>query len=155
MAEQQTPQTPEAGQRLRGGTEGGELSRAMDPASADEGTPGVASASGGVHIEQPSRYSPRTDLPARVNPDGRLMGGKTPEAILGYIAGVEFPAKKDAIVRAAYRNSAPEDVLGALTILPATEYADADSLIRDYPGLPDEADLARSEGDQSVGRLQR
>jgi len=85
----------------------------------------------------------------------RLAGGKTPEAVLGYLAGVEFPAKKDALVRAAYRNKAPEDVLGALTLLPATDYADPEAVIRDYPPLPDAADLDRMEGDRTAGGKER
>ena len=37
--------------RLRGGTQGGETARGMDPNLRDEGTSGTTSPAGGVHVE--------------------------------------------------------------------------------------------------------
>jgi len=159
MAEQQT-QTSQATRgeapsgagkqeerNLRGGTEAGDLTRAMPAKAGEEGTPDISSGSGGVHIESPADYKPRTDMAARPT-EGvpRLGGGKTPEDILGYLTGVDFPALKDTLVRAASRNGAPEDVVAALSILPATEYGSAEQLIRDYPRLPEGGGMELSKG---------
>ncbi len=136
-----------AQQNRRGGTEGGEVSRAMDVALKESGTPGIASPAGDVHVEPPSRYQPRTDLESRpTEGTARLMGGKTAQDVLGYVAGVSFPAKKDALVRAARRNGAPDDVLGAMNMLSHTEYESADALPADYPRLPDENEVEPGKG---------
>jgi hypothetical protein len=52
----------------------------------------------------------------------RLAEGKSPEELRAYLGDLSFPAKKDALVHAVRRNGAPEDVLGAMSLLPATEY---------------------------------
>jgi hypothetical protein len=154
MAEQKKQQPRPQG--LRGGTEGGDAARAMNVEGRDERTSGTVSPVGGVHNPPPSRYHPATDLAARPLEDARLAGGKTADELLGYLRGVEFPTKKDPIIRAARRNGAPEDVLGALERLPATEYADADSFLRDYPRLPTPDDLAfRATAEEPKGRPRR
>ena len=38
----------------------------------------------------------------------------TPERVLEYLADVEYPAGKDALVSAAERSGAPDEVLGSL-----------------------------------------
>lgn len=124
-----------AEQQRRGGPDGGGASRMMDANAMAGGTPAQAAPSGGVHNEPASRQVPRTGLDARDDRPPRLVGGKSPSEVLGYLHGLEFPAKKDDIVRAARRNGAPEDVLGALTVLTATGYADQQQLLRDYPRL--------------------
>ncbi len=134
MADQKSQQPGQP--HLRGGTEGGEASRAANVNLCAEGTPDATAASGGVHTGPASRHQPATGLADRPLEDERLHGGKTAADVLGYLKGLDFPAKKDAIVRAARRNGAPDDVLGSLHVLTATEYADADSLLRDYPRLP-------------------
>ena len=134
MTDDQTQQRKPEG--LRGGTEGGQAARAVDVASRDEGTPGIAAPAGGVHNASPSQHTPTTGLAERPLEDARLAGGKSVGAVMDYLAGVEFPAKKDTIIRAARRQGAPEDVLGSLMVLPATEYDGPDALLRDYPRLP-------------------
>jgi len=132
---------------LRGGTEGGDASRAMDVNMKGSGTTGLSAPSGDVHVETPGQAVPRTDLVDRAVEDPRLFGGKTPEMIRGYLAGVSFPAKKDDIVRAARRNGAPEDVIGAMNqLLSRTEYASFDELLSDYPRLPDRDDVEPNKG---------
>jgi hypothetical protein len=145
MAKQK--KAPAAGRKLRGGTEGGETARAVDVAMKDSGTPGIAAPSGDDHVEPPSRYTPRTDLPARP-PQGtdRLMGGRPAQEVLEYLRGVEFPATKDHLVRAARRNGAPEDVLWAMNELSATEYASPEALLLGYPPLPDSDDVEPVKG---------
>jgi len=145
MSEQQTKQE---GPALRGGTEGGELGRILDPGLASaEGTPGIAAPSGGVRARAVNDQTNLTGLSERIEatPE-RFAGGKTREAILGYLEGVAFPAKKDWIVRAARRASAPDDVVRALEMLPATEYDKAESLLRDYLPLPDKDDVEPTKG---------
>jgi hypothetical protein len=119
----------------RGGTDGGRPERMMDVGAMSEGTAAQGAPSGGVHNEAPSRQVPRTDLDARDDRPPRLAGGKSASDVLRLLGGLEFPAKKDAVVRAARRNGAPDDVLGALNLLTATEYADEQALLRDYPRL--------------------
>jgi len=147
----QAPDAP-AERELRGGTQGGEAAGAMDLDTKGGGTPGIGSASGGVHVERPSEYVPRTGLADRPVEDTRLAGGKTPEDILGYLGGMTFPAKKDTIVREARRHGAPEDVLGAMNMLSKTDYASPEDLLRDYPRLPDPDDVDPTKGQERAGR---
>jgi len=111
-----------------------------------QSTQDVTAPSGGVHLDAPSRATPNTHLADRPVEAPRLAGGKTPEMIAGYLDGVSFPQKKDALVRAARRNGAPEDVLGSMNLLNATEYGSLDELLRDYPRLPDEDEVAQHKG---------
>jgi len=154
MAEQTKQATPDNrndsshgdDQRLRGGTQGGEVGRVVDVNLMRSGTPGISSPSGDVHIEPPARAVPRTDMPARDVEEPRLAGGKTPDDIRAYLADLDFPAKKDSIVRAVRRNGAPEDVIGAVNLLNATEYGSFEQLMRDYPRLPDRDDVDPNKG---------
>jgi hypothetical protein len=146
-------QDPNAGRQarqpdLRGGTEGGEAARGLGPNMKGAGTPGLSAPSGDVHVESPSRAVPRTDMTAGApEPDtARLAGGKAVDALRGYLGDVSFPAKKDALVRAARRNGAPEDVLGAMNLLTRTEYGSFDELVRDYPRLPDRDAVEPNKG---------
>jgi len=145
MAEQDTKQ---GGPHLRGGLEGGELGRAVDPGFTDEqGTPGISNPSGGVRYGRPSDQPDLTGLESRIEASPAILaGGRTPEAILGYLRDVQFPAKKDWVVRAARRAGAPDDMVRALETLPKTDYPDADTLLRDYPPLPDLDDVEPTKG---------
>jgi len=64
-----------------------------------------------------------------------LAGGKSPSDILAFLAGVQFPAKKDDLIHTARRNGAPSDVLGALANVPRTDIASPDELLDLYPRL--------------------
>jgi len=132
---------------LRGGTEGGDSARAMDANVGSGGTRGLTSPSGDVHVEAPGQAVPRTSLVDRPVETPRLAGGKTPEQIRGYLEGISFPAKKDDIVRAARRNGAPEEVIGAMNqMLSHTAYASFEELLGDYPRLPDRDDVEPTKG---------
>jgi hypothetical protein len=65
----------------------------------------------------------------------RLAGGKTSDDVLRYLSGVPFPAKKDRLVHAARQNGAPNDIVGALSALPATDYASPEEVIESYPHM--------------------
>lgn len=128
---------------LRGGTEDGERARGVDPATAGAGgTPGVRAPSGDVHLPPPGQTGPNTGMADRPTEDTQpLSGGKTPEQVLRYFEGVEFPANKEDLIRAARRHGAGDDVLADLTVLPAGHYANSDEVIRDYPRLPEGSEV--------------
>jgi Protein of unknown function (DUF2795) len=65
----------------------------------------------------------------------RLAGGTSSDEVLRYLSGVEFPAKKDRLVHAARQNGAPNDVVAALSALPATDFSNAQEVIDSYPHM--------------------
>jgi hypothetical protein len=65
----------------------------------------------------------------------RLAGGTSSDDVLRYLRGVEFPTKKDRLVHAARQNGAPNDVVAALSALPATDYSSPEELIESYPHM--------------------
>jgi len=122
---------------LKGGTEEGEVARLIGPDSMAEGTPGIGSPAGGVHVKSPPATVPTTTQGTHIN-DGdtlRLAGGKTPDMVLSYLEGVQFPAKKDVLIHAARQKGAPEDVLWGLFQMIPIDYASPDEVIREYPRL--------------------
>jgi hypothetical protein len=149
MAEQTKPAKQDNQRQLRGGTEGGELSRAMEAPFEESGTPSISSPAGAARVVGPAHIQPSTRLPA-VMETPRLFGGKSPDMIRGYLAGLSFPAKKDAIVRTASHNHAPEDVTAALVRLGATEYRSFEEMLLDYPRLPDENEVEPNKGRTSA-----
>ncbi|MGE5547117.1 MAG: DUF2795 domain-containing protein [Solirubrobacterales bacterium] len=50
------------------------------------------------------------------------MGGHSPSNILHHLKGVDFPARKDALVQRAQQNEADSDILDIIRQLPDTEY---------------------------------
>jgi hypothetical protein len=111
-----------------------------------EGTPGTSSPAGGVRTGAASRQESVTGLAGRVeNAGAGLAGGRSQEEIRGYLAGLSFPALKDAVVREARRNGAPEDVLGSLPMLSRTEYGSLEEVLLDYPRL-EESDASAHQG---------
>jgi hypothetical protein len=60
-ARSQNREPRDEGDRLRGGTEGGEAARLIDPNNSEGGTPAITSPAGGVHPERPSRAVPNTE----------------------------------------------------------------------------------------------
>jgi hypothetical protein len=46
----------------------------------------------------------------------------TPETVLGYLADVDYPADKDALLATAERAGAPEEVLRSIRAIPPVEY---------------------------------
>jgi hypothetical protein len=133
------------------------MARTVDVNSREAGTPGITSPSGDVHIEQPSRARPRTDMTAgqREADMLRLAGGKTPDVIRGYLGGIGFSGRKDDLVRAARRNGAPDDVIGAMNLLNATEYRSIEEFLNDYPRLPDQDEIEPTKGRTSDVRTSR
>ena len=135
--------------RLRGGTQGGEAARLIDPDNGAEGTPGNAP-SGGARPEAPSRYASRTGLEGRApGTDEMLSGGKTVAQISGYLQGVSYPANKEDVIRAARRGGAPDDVLADLSVMTRPHYSSFDEVAADYPRLPDRDAVETTKGGSS------
>ncbi len=65
----------------------------------------------------------------------RLANAKTSSTVLGYLQGIQFPAKKDDIVHAARESGAPNDIVDVLSGLPRNEFGSADELIELYPHM--------------------
>jgi len=114
----------------------------------NEGTQDIASAAGGI---QASARAASQDGPD-VRPDEhQLAGGKSPDDVRRFLQDVSFPAKKEAVIRAATRQGAPDEVVSCLSGLPATEYASFDDVIRDYPRLPEPEDfVGRGHAGQGI-----
>lgn len=54
----------------------------------------------------------------------------TPEQVLGYLAEVDYPADKDALLRAAERSGAPDEVLRSLRAMPPVDYRSRAEVVR-------------------------
>ena len=65
----------------------------------------------------------------------RLAGGKSSDDVMRYLSGVHFPAKKDTLVHTARTNGAPNDIVGALSALPATDFTSPEEVIESYPHM--------------------
>jgi len=131
---------------LSGGTQRVDPSRTINVSNKDAGTPGITTSVGDVHTGATAQTPTVTGLADQGVEVVRLAGGQTPERIKGYLDGVEFPALKDTIIRAARRNGAPEDVFGSLTLLNATQYGSMDEVLDDYPRLPDRDAIDSTKG---------
>jgi len=113
------------------------LARAASGIAA-EGTQDIASAAGGVHVPTPARL----DSGIEMGPDDHhLAGGKSPNDVRRFLREVQFPTRKENLIRTASRAGAPDDVVRCLSALPLTDYARWEDVIRDYPRLPDREDL--------------
>ncbi|PRY50050.1 uncharacterized protein DUF2795 [Geodermatophilus tzadiensis] len=54
-----------------------------------------------------------------------------PQDVVAHLGEVDYPADKDALLAAAERHGAPDEVLRALrTVPPGTDYAHADEVVR-------------------------
>jgi hypothetical protein len=65
----------------------------------------------------------------------------TPEQVLDYLADVDYPADKDALVSAAERSGAPGEVLRSLRAIPPVDYRSRAEVVRSVrvdpaPGRP-------------------
>src|SRR5699024_12654223 len=62
-----------------------------------------------------------------------------------WLGGVDFPASKEALVRHAQHQGAPEHVIEALQSIPATTYENRDQLSTSVPVSGGQTDAERSE----------
>lgn len=54
----------------------------------------------------------------------------TPERVLDYLRDVDYPADKDALLSAAERSGAPDEVLRSLRAIPPVEYDSRAEVVR-------------------------
>jgi hypothetical protein len=59
-----------------------------------------------------------------------------PEQVLDYLADVDHPADKDALVSAAERSGAPDEVLRGLRAIPPVDYRSRAEVVRSVQGGP-------------------
>jgi hypothetical protein len=57
----------------------------------------------------------------------------TADEVRRHLTDVDFPADKDALVAAAERQGAPEEVVRALRAIPPVDYANRDEVISSVP----------------------
>ena len=86
----------------------------------------------------------------------------TPEQVLDYLAEVDYPADKDALVSAAERSGAPDEVLRSLRAIPPVDYRSRAEVVRSVrvdpaPGRPARlaADQARMDAPPRVAEHMR
>jgi len=58
------------------------------------------------------------------------MGAHSPSNILQHLQGIEFPARKGALIAQARRNHADDQVLDVIRLMPETEYASMADVLR-------------------------
>jgi Protein of unknown function (DUF2795) len=71
--------------------------------------------------------------------------------VLAHLGEVDYPADKDALLAAAQRHGAPEEVLRALrTVPPGIDYAHADEVVRSLrPSSVPRADAPAHEAERT------
>jgi hypothetical protein len=86
----------------------------------------------------------------------------TPERVLEYLADVDYPAGKDALVSAAERSGAPDEVLRSLRAIPPVDYRSRAEVVRSVrvdpaPGRPagQAAEQARMDAPPGVAEHMR
>lgn len=82
-------------------------------------------------------------MPDEVQPRERAAGTaytKTPEKLARHVEGVEWPARKEDLLRAARGNAAPPEVLRALETLPGARFEDPEELRVAYEAAQAERD---------------
>jgi len=62
----------------------------------------------------------------------RGMGGHSPANVAHYLKGVDFPAKKQDLVKHAQSQKADEEVLETLKNLPDQEYGNMADVMKGY-----------------------
>jgi hypothetical protein len=119
---------PDAGSR-RGGTQGGEPARALDPNSKEGGTSNLASASG-VAVSSP-HAEPVTGIDRQ--PFDPFMRDGTPLAeIQRCLEGIKFPALKHDVVHHATRAGANEFIVAELERIPVSTFQSVEHVLHSY-----------------------
>lgn len=62
----------------------------------------------------------------------RGVGGQSPANVQRYLKGMDYPAKKNALLKTARGNDAPQDVLDVLKELPEDEYSGPQDVMKAY-----------------------
>jgi uncharacterized protein DUF2795 len=62
----------------------------------------------------------------------RGLGGQSPANVQLYLKGVQYPASKDELLRAARSNQAPEEVLEVIEQFPGEQYGGPQDVMKAY-----------------------
>jgi hypothetical protein len=73
----------------------------------------------------------------------------TPERVLDYLADVDYPADKDALISAAERSGAPDEVLRSLRAIPPVDYRSRAEVVRSVRVDPAPGRTARQAAEQA------
>ncbi len=65
----------------------------------------------------------------------RGVGGQSPANIQKFLAGVDYPADKQALVEQAQNNEAPPEVLDVIKQLPRDEFGGPQDVMKAYGEL--------------------
>ena len=76
----------------------------------------------------------------------------TPDDVVRYLQDVDYPAGKEALVDAAERASAPEDVVRSLRAIPPVEYRNPAEVRRSVPVHPGAGRSASRAAEQARTR---
>ncbi len=64
----------------------------------------------------------------------RGLGGHSPANVQKFLAGVQYPARKDDLLRQARQNQAPEDIIEMIESFPGDEYGGPQDVMKAYGG---------------------
>lgn len=112
----------EASANRRGGTQGGEAARGIDPRAKESGTRGMTSPAGGVTSPPPAQAIPNT------RPQPEQAG----EQVARFVRGIDYPALKDTVVRHVRQAGAPNGIVATLENIPVTQFDSAEHVLRAY-----------------------
>jgi hypothetical protein len=62
----------------------------------------------------------------------RGVGGQSPANVQTYLKGIDYPAKKDDLIRKARDNGAPDEVMDILQQLQEEEYGGPQDVMKAY-----------------------
>ncbi len=62
----------------------------------------------------------------------RGLGGHSPANVQKFLAGVQYPARKDDLLRQARQNQAPEDIIEMIESFPGDEYGGPQDVMKAY-----------------------
>lgn len=65
----------------------------------------------------------------------RGVGGESPANVQKYLKGVDYPAKKNDLVKKAENNQAPDDILEMIRSFPNQEYNGPQDVMKAYGQL--------------------
>lgn len=62
----------------------------------------------------------------------RGVGGQSPANVQSHLKGVDYPARKEDLIRKARENGAPDEVMDILQKLPGEEYGGPQDVMKAY-----------------------
>jgi len=62
----------------------------------------------------------------------RGVGGESPANVTTYLKGIDYPAKKDQLIKHAQQNGAESEVVNVLNSMPDQEYGNMADVMKGY-----------------------